>query len=374
MNAHRVLDVIASVAAAVGIAVSADAIGAVYFVQQNLVSDIPGLAAVTDANLRNPWGIASSASSPFWVANQVTGTATLYNGSGAPLPLVVTIPAIGGGEQGPTGQVFNPTSDFALTSGGRALFLFANLDGSISGWNPTRGTLAEVRAFTPGASYTGLALGNNGTGNFLYAANAEDNRIDVFDALFSPATLAGSFTDPVLPAGFTVYNVQQVGSELLVTYENEDAGGGIVDAFGLDGNLLRRITGNAAGGPLESPWGLAIAPASFGPFAGALLVGNEDDGRISAFNLATGAFLGQLLDVNGDPLANTGLWGLRVGNGGNGGNPSLLYFAAGIEDETHGLFGSISAVSVPEPGTLLLVCFASLASFAVRLGTFTGRA
>lgn len=330
-----------------------------FFRQTNLVSSIPGLAAETDAHLKNPWGISSSATSPFWVSNQVTGTSTLYNSAGKPQALVVTIPSAAGG--GPTGQVFNSTTDFALANGGKALFLFANLDGTISGWNAAQGTSSSVQVITPGAAYTGLALGNNGTGNFLYAANSAGNTIDVFNASFAPTTLAGSFNDPNLPAGFSVYNVQQIGGKLFVTYENESTGGGIVDAFDLNGNLLHRVTSNASGGPLESPWGLALAPATFGQFGGALLVGNEGDGHISAFNATTGTFLGQLLDKNGNPLVNSGLWGLKFGNGGNGGDPNSLYFAAGIQDETEGLFGSIRAV--PEPSSAVLAGLGVLSLF-----------
>ncbi len=244
--------------------------GAAVFEQTNLVSSVSGLASHTDANLKNPWGIAFSATGPFWVANQVTNKATVYNGAGQPFPtstpLVVTLVTSGG----PTGLVFNATSDFQLFTGGAATFLFATLSGSIEGWNPGHGTMTEVRVLaTDGASYTGLAPGNNGSGNFLYAADTANNKIDIYDAQFQKTSVAGSFTDPVLPAGFTVYNIQNLAGTLFVTYENESAGGGIVDAFDLNGNFLRRVTANAAGGPLDSPWGLVIAPASFGPFGGA---------------------------------------------------------------------------------------------------------
>jgi uncharacterized protein (TIGR03118 family) len=340
--------VLGSALLAVLVCLLAPGVSPAEFVQTNLVSDIPGLAAHLDPNLKNPWGISSSATSPFWVSDQVTGKATLYNGSGAPQALVVTIP---GGN--PTGQVFNPTSDFVLPVGGKALFLFATLDGTIAGWNGGSGTTAQIVATTPGAEYTGLALAENGAGNFLYAANDGGAKINVFNGTFGAATLAGSFTDPTLPAGFTPYNIQNLGGTLYVTYEHEGVGGGVVDAFDTDGNFLRRIAANGPGGPLEAPWGLALAPATFFPFGGALLVGNEDDGHISAFNPTTGDFLGQLLGGSGNPIANTGLWGLRFGNGGNGGDPDTLYFAAGINDEENGLFGSISPAPGPAGLTLL---------------------
>jgi uncharacterized protein (TIGR03118 family) len=338
------------------------------FVQTNLVSDIPGLAANTDPNLKNPWGISLSSSSPFWVSDQVTGVSTLYNGSGTPQPLVVTIP---GGN--PTGQVFNTTaSDFSLPVGGKAFFLFSTLGGNIVGWNPGSGTSGQVAGGVPVASYTGLALANNGSANFLYAANSLAATINVYNSTFQATTLAGSFTDPNLPAGFTPYNIQNIGGTLYVTYENEDDGGGVVNAFDANGNFLRRISANAAGGPLAAPWGLALAPPGFGPFGGALLVGNEDDGHIGAFDPLTGTFLGQLLGQNGLPIANTGLWGLTFGNGGKGGDPGTLYFAAGIQGEEHGLFGSLQFV-VPGPASLALIApgLALLAGAAWRAGART---
>jgi uncharacterized protein (TIGR03118 family) len=229
--------------------------------------------------------------------------------------------------------------------------MFATLDGNIAGWNSALGTTAEVRVTTTGAVYSGLALGNNGTSNFLYAANGAGG-VDVFNSAFAPAALAGSFVDPGLPAGFTPYNVANIGGTLYVTYENETSGGGVIDKYDLNGNFLGRFTNNPAGGPLDSPWGIALAPASFGTFGGAVLVGNEGDGHISAFNATTGVFLGQLQKPGGTPIANTGLWGLAFGNGGIGFDPNSLYFAAGINEQVNGLFGRLTAV--PEPSSCFL--------------------
>lgn len=342
-----------SIAAFLGLAVAGSAVARAGYFETNLVSDVPGLAPKTDPNLKNPWGISASGASPIWVSNQGSGTSTLYNGSGAPQALIVTIPNNSPTPpQGPTGQVFNGTTDFALSSGGKAIFLFANLDGSISGWNGAQGTIAQIHANPSAAtSYTGLALGNNGAGNFLYAADNLNGKVDVYNGTFGKTSLAGSFIDPSLPSGFSAFNVQNLGGTLYVTFEHGTLGGGGVDAFDLNGNFLRRISANGAGGPLESPWGVALAPAGFGAFAGKLLVGNEDDGRISAFDSLTGAFAGQILDSQGNAIANTGLWGLKFGNGGNGGDPNALYFAAGINGETDGLFG---VITVPEPGSMTL--------------------
>ncbi len=309
----------------------------------NLVADVPGLANFTDANLRNPWGITQGPTSPFWVSDNLTGVATLYNGAGQPFPaanpLVVTIP--GGG---PTGAVFNSTADFA---GNR--FLFATADGTIAGWSS--GTTATLVQTVAGAAYTGLALGNSGGGSFLYAANFAAGRIDVFDGNFGP-TLSGSFLDPNLPAGYSPFNVQNIGGSLLVTYRpaNVGAGLGIVDVFDLNGNLIRRLI---TGGALNAPWGLALASAQFGEFSNDLLVANFGDGRINAFNPMTGDFLGTLLDGNGSPIAIDGLRGLIFGNGGvNGGDPDTLFFTAGLGGGQHGLLGSVAPV--PAPSTMLL--------------------
>jgi len=342
----------APVALVVVLSISGTTRADVFFTQTNLVSDVPGLAPVTDANLKNPWGMSASATSPFWVSNQVTGTATLYNGLGTPVPLVVTIPGAPGA--GPTGQVFNPTTDFRLNNGNKANFIFSNLDGSISGWNA--GTVAEVHVTnTAPTVYTGLAFANNGSANLLYAADARGGKVDVFNGQWVKTTLAGSFSDPNLPSGFVPYNVQAIGSTLYVTYENRTAGGGVVNAFDLNGNFIRRIAANASGGILDDPWGVVVAPVGFGLFGGDLLIGNKKNAHISAFNLSTPTptLAGQLSDASGNPIANTGLWGLSFGNGSGGASPSTLYFVAGINNETNGLFGTIRAV--PEPSTILLM-------------------
>lgn len=334
-----------------------------FYVQHNLVSDVSGLADNTDSNLVNPWGVSFNPTGPFWVSNNGTGTSTLYNGAGTPQALVVTIPAPGGGISKPTGQVFNGTSDFTLTPtpDNPARFLFATEDGTIAGWNPNvnpNTAILKVDNSGSDAIYKGLALGNNGSGNLLYAANFHAGTIDVFDTLFQPITLAGAFTDPNPLAGYAPFNIQNINGSLYVAYAQQDAdqedevagpGLGYVDEFDTNGNFIRRV---ASGDPLDAPWGIVLAPADFGAFSNALLVGNFGDGRISAFDPNSGAFLGQLLAPQGNPIAIEGLWALTFGNGGNGGDRNKLYFTAGPDGETHGLFGFLA---VPEPGTMLLL-------------------
>ncbi len=342
-------------------------------VQTNLVSDIGGLAAVTDPNLVDPRGIAFSPTSPFWVANTGTGLGTLYNGAGAIQPLVVTVPPqLGGTPPGrPTGVVFNATADFEVGPGAPARFLFATQDGTISGWSPAASaTTALVQVSDVNAVYTGLTNGVAAAANYIYVANFAAGRIDTFNGTFAPTTTPGGFTDPTLPAGYAPFNIQNLGGVLYVTYALQDATGkapdtgaghGIVDAFSTDGVLLRRVVSN---GPLDTPWGLALAPAGFDMFGGDLLVGNFGDGKINAFDPLTGMLEGTLADLMGDPLVIEGLWGLIFGNGGNGGDPQTLYFTAGIPGPdtvgSHGLLGSLAAestVAAPEPASLALFGF-----------------
>jgi uncharacterized protein (TIGR03118 family) len=342
-----------------------------FFTQTNLVTDdqtalaADGFApaAHTDTHLVNPWGIASSSSSPSWVADNGAGVSTLYDGSGNPQSLVVAIPVANGGAGGatspapPTGIVFNGTSDFNVAGANTpAHFIFATEDGTIAAWNS--GTSAVIKVddadFTNGPVYKGLAIGNNGSANFLYATNFRTGAIDVFDKNFNKVTLAGNFTDPTtgagaLPSNFAPFGIQNIGGQLYVTYAMQNAarhddvkglGNGFVDVFDASGHFVKRLASNGA---LDSPWGLALAPATFGAFAGDLLVGNFGDGHINVFNPNTNAFLGQLSDGTGVPVVIDGLWGLRFGNNGTAGPASTLFFAAGIADESHGLFGSLTA-------------------------------
>lgn len=320
------------------------------FAQTNLVSSISGLAVTTDPSLINPWGIATSATSPFWISDNGTGLSTLYNTAGTKIGLTVTIPAVGGGSASPTGQVFNGNS--AAFHGDA--FLFATEQGSIAGWRGALGTTAETLFDNSGAgaNYKGLAIGTNSGTTTLYAANFASGAIDAFtDGGPAPS---GSFTDPGLPSGYAPFNIQNLGGTLYVTYAKVGLGGddeagpgnGFVDTFDLDGNFLARVV---SAGALNSPWGLAIAPAGFGNLGGMLLVGNFGDGAINVFTLA-GTLVGTLADTGGTPLTNSGLWGLKFGNGGSGGLPTSLYLTAGLNDETDGLFARIDAV--PEPSTL----------------------
>jgi amicyanin len=333
------------------------------FLQHNLVSDVPGLADQTDPNLVNPWGMASSATGPWWISNNHSGSTTVYNGSGQPFPaaspLIVRIPASTGGNppSTPTGEVFNSTSAFVLSGGQPATFLFASEDGTISGWNTPAGASAVIVVdnSASGAVYKGLALGSNASGPLLYAANFSAGTIDVLDGNFSQVNLQGSFTDPDLPPGFAPFNIQNIGNKLYVAYARQDSdkrddvsgqGNGFIDVFDFDGVLIKRLVSN---GNLNSPWGLAVAPAQFGDFSNALLVGNFGDGTINAYDSASGASLGQFQDSSGAVISIPGLWALRFGNGGNGGDASTLYFTAGIAGsdniEDHGLFGSLQVAN-----------------------------
>ncbi len=329
------------------------------FVQVNLVSDIPGLATVTDSNLVNPWGVSHSTTSPFWTSNQGTNTATLYAVTDQttvtktninPPAGFVAIPPGGVGAVGPTGQVNNTnTASFAVGGGGDgnfAHFIFANLNGTISAWDT--GPTAFIQVATPGAVYTGLAI--NGAQTRLYAANdAGTGSVDVFDSTFAPVSLAaGAFVDPALPAGLVPFNVQEIGGNVYVTYApagrpnqiSAPFGAGAVAIFAEDGTFITQLI---AGSRLAAPWGITLAPAGFGRFINHLLVGNFSylHSEINAFDPTTGKFRGTLPITLGKGRKPGGLWSIGFGVGGNNGDPNTLYFSDGINGETDGLFGAI---------------------------------
>ena len=351
--ARRAFALAASVGLVLGIALPAAArnINAdnLYTVN-NLRSDVPGAAAVLDPDLVNGWGLVASGTSPWWVSDNGTSRSTLYNGNtNAKLGLVVSVPGA------PTGIVFNGATDFKVDAGTglvAARFIFATDDGQIAGWNGV-GTNAISAATTADAVYLGLAIGSSGGANYLYAANFAGGRIDVFNGTFGDGSgaLAGDFTDPGLPSGYAPFNIQNIGGELLVAYAMQNPaepdeelageGFGFVSAFGTDGTFHGRI---ASGGELNAPWGLAMAPSSFGKFGGDLLVGNFGDGRIHAFRNGDNGWEdhGVLKGTDHRPIEIDGLWGLITGDPGAGGVDSV-WFAAGPDDESHGLLGTLRA-------------------------------
>ena len=353
------------------------------FVQTNLVSDIPGMAATMDALLKNPWGLVAAPGGPWWVANQGTGTSTLYNGQGVPqppgnnppfTPLQVTIPNSSGTSTphgSPTGIVFNTTlanssPGFVVTEGGKsgpAIFLFDTLDGTISGWSPgVDKTNAVVGVTKAGAVFTGLAIGTDSNGDtLLYAVDNKGRAIDVYNQGFQQVTnLKGNFTDPNLPANFKPFNIQNINGQLYVEYEQFDPvtgkaitlpGSGIVDTYSTDGVLQKRLINNDPSNLLSDPWGVALAPSSFGAFSNDLLVGNFGDGHINAFNPKNGQWLGTLTTSSGQPFEEDHLWSLQFGNNGGAGPANTLFFTAGINNEKDGLFGSLQAVPTVPPNT-----------------------
>jgi uncharacterized protein (TIGR03118 family) len=353
------------------------------YLQTNLVSDIPGLATITDPLLVNPWGMSRSPTSPFWTSNQGTNSATLYAVTGSTTVSqvlnvnangFVAIPTTVAGPQGPTGQVNNTNmNSFQLTPGiasTSSRFIFADLNGTISGW--AGGLTSTIRVTTPGAVYTGLAI--NTAGTRLYAADNAGGHVNVFDSSFGPVNLPGAFSDPNLPAGFVPFNVQNIDGKIYVTYapaglaaqRAATPGQGIVDAFDENGVLLQRVI---TGSQLAAPWGIALAPSGFGEFGGDLLVGNFSfvASEINAFDPMTGEFEGSIPINVGAGNTPGGLWGFMFGSGaGSGGAANTLYFNDGLNGETGGLFGAIAAV--PDPATLLLLGtgFAGLAATTWR--------
>jgi uncharacterized protein (TIGR03118 family) len=336
--------------------------------QINMVSDVPGVAPLTDPDLVNAWGLSASPSSPLWVSDNGTDKTTLYQ-KGASPTTVTKVPTFLNGidvtSGAPTGQVFNTDSTGfvvhdAAGHSAPSLFIFASENGGIDGWNPTVGvppgppsTVTEV-AVNNGANavYKGLAIAVASDGHtYLYAANFRSGRVEAYDDTFTPVELPGGFfVDPKIPVGFAPFNVQELAGQLYVSYAKQDSGlkddvagqgNGFVDVFTNDGAFVKRLVTR---GQLNSPWGLALAPASFGRFGGALLVGNFGDGTINAYDINNGARLGQLRGIDNKPIAIDGLWGLRFGNGNAAGTNELI-FSAGPEDESHGLLGKIVAGS-----------------------------
>ena len=327
------------------------------YVQTNLVSNGTISAKTTDPDLLNAWGLGFFPGAPFWVADNGAGVATLYDGAGDKLSLVVEIPLPHGSPKGsvsaPTGLIANSTTQFSVHGSNQpARFIFDTEDGTIAAWNgePPKRAIIVVDNSGSGAIYKGLALGTNAKGNFLFATNFHAGTIDVFDSSFEPATLDGSFEDPDLPAGYAPFGIRNVEGDLFVTFAQQDAdkeddvagpGHGFVDIFDTDGHLIRRF---ATQGALNSPWGITRASFDFGQFSGDILIGDFGDGRINAFDTA-GNFLGQLDDPTGQPIEIEGLWSLTFG-GALKSDPDALYFTAGPNDEADGLFGTIE----PEGG------------------------
>jgi uncharacterized protein (TIGR03118 family) len=313
----------------------------------NLVSDIPGAAAVTDPNLVNAWGLTRGPTTPWWVADNGTNKSTLYASNGTTVSIV---PLVVGVDGGPSGAVFAGIAGNFTVSGGPASFIFSSEDGMIRAWHGGLASALVTAHGGPGAVYKGLAIAQTGAGPMLYATDFHNARVDVFNGAWQNVTPAGSFVDPMIPDGYAPFGIQLIGNRIFVSYAKQDAdahddvagqGLGFVDAYDLSGNLLARV---AQHGQLNSPWGLALAPASFGRFAGDLLVGNFGDGQINAYEETAAGFVhrGTLRDASGGKLVIDGLWALQFGNAGNNGNPDTLFFTAGPAGESHGLFGTIT--------------------------------
>ena len=344
-----------------------------HYTQTNLVSDQPGMAATTDPNLVNAWGMSRATGSPWWVSDNGMGVTTLYTGTGSIVPLVVTIPGADGGQGNPTGQVFNGTSDFNLTPGksgtppsNPAVFIFATEDGTISGWNRNvQPTTAVIKLNTHGASeFKGLAMATVGDpqgihANYLYAADFKKNRIAVYDTNFHEVRFHQdddhdgdnhAFRDPRIPHGFAPFNLQNIGGNLYVAFAKQDAekhdevagpGLGYVDVFSATGRLLQRLQHTMW---MNAPWGITQAPSDFGANSHDILIGQFGSGNILAFDPASGKFRGPLYGTDNKPVWIDGLWGISFGSGGTSGPATTLYFTSGPGDEAHGLVGTLTAV------------------------------
>ncbi len=322
-----------------------------HYQQTNLVSNLAALAPHTDPNLINGWGIARTSSSPWWVSDNGTGHATLYDGNGNLQSLVVTVP------EAPTGAIFNGSGDFELAPGKPARFIFVSEDGTISGWNPAvDATNAKVVVNNPNAVYKGVAIATVGDERFLYATDFHAGRIDVFDTSFNMVTKGHGegegdfFRFEGNPRGLVPFNIQNLGDNLFVTFAKQDAdkeddvagpGLGLVGAFTPEGKLIRFFE-HVPG--LNAPWGLTLAPSDFGSLSHHLIVGQFGSGELLAFNIETGDFVGNLLTPGGQPIVIDGIWGIGFGNGGTAGPANTLFFAAGPNLEEDGLFGRLDTV------------------------------
>ncbi len=342
------------------------------YVQQNLVSDGFVAAKLLDpacpgsCNLVNGWGIAALPTSPWWVSDNGSGKATLYDGDGNPQALVVSIPGAGGAPGAPTGVVANTLGAFPVTLGtttAAARFIFAGEDGTIAAWTLTTppSTTAALVADESASSavFKGIALAPTSAGPRLYVTNFRAAKVEIFDGSFMPVSAPGAFTDPGIPAGFAPFGIRAIGDVVYVTYAKQDAARhddvagkhlGYVSAFSTDGTFLRRV---ASRGKLNSPWGLALAPADFGPHSNRLLVGNFGDGHIVSYALSPADDgedddAGTYLTAKGGRVTIDGLWGLSFGNGARAGPTNALFFAAGPGGEAHGLFGRIDFVPSTE--------------------------
>jgi uncharacterized protein (TIGR03118 family) len=347
------------------------------FQQTNLVSDLPTIANFQDPLLVNPWGLVHSPTSPFWIADNGSGFSTVYTGTGNKIALNVVVPPPGtmlSAVSAPTGIAFNGGTGFQVSPGNAAHFIFDTEDGTISGWNSGTAANLEVDQSAMNSVFKGLAL----TNDMLFATDFHNNAIDVYNSSWAPITLAGSFSDPSLPAGYAPFNIQELNGDLYVSYALQDAakhddvaglGNGYIDVYDNSGNLLNRLVSN---GQLDSPWAMAIAPSGFGNYGGDLVVGNFGAGTIDVYNPTSGAFINTLNGAGNKPIVIQGLWGLEFGNGAAAGDPNTLYFTAGIPGggmvEDHGLFGSLTP-TVPDTSEtvgLLGFALAGLAAVARR--------
>ncbi len=303
-----------------------------------LTSDLSGKANHTDPLLKNPWGMAYAPGGAFWVSDEDSGWSTLYDGSGIIQSLKVFIPSASGSGSGtPTGLVYNGSSEFQIRTW-TSEFLFATLDGTISGWSNFEPNTALIGAKQSGAVYTGLAITSHSSGNFLYAADHTNNKVDVYDGRFN---LVNSFTDPSVPSGYAPFGVQDINGQVYVTFSSQRGGpNGLIDIFTEGGTLVKHL---AHGAPLNQPWGLAMAPSNFGPLSGMLLVANNlPGGTINAFDPNTGKYVGTIKNAAGKSILIPGLWGIEFGGGSSlNGQTNQLFFTAG-PGNTDGYFGVIN--------------------------------